>query len=946
MKRNSFLSRAISAVTAVALMLISVSVTPFTILVNAADSEGCSITSTSIYIDLDGDSVCETDIDSLGGSSVTNGSLVHVGITFSINNDRFFTGSQVSAGATIPTTYTLDVLSYGITLDVTTDGTLIPSGSSTSVGTWSISNGVLTVVYNEDYLTAHSNISGFINIYGHIDVDTEASDYSGTAKVGVAEKVVNDVVVVSSGADSNIYTEKNVNSVTVDNNGDILIQYTIKASAYNGKVTNVVLKDTWGSDLEFVSGSVTSSQSIAFTQSGNTVTSDSFTLASNETVEYTYTLKLSKGNAAKYLGASYSVFESIKENINNTLSATFINNKNDDVTAEEKSALALNSSVGAPTIDKSGAFNAAGDTIDWTVRIDGNCSDLGDWKLSDTLGDGLGAISNIQYTIYRADGTEYSSGNASSLDDITLTLSSDTISDGKYGYIVVTYSTTASSTSTGVTAPVYTNTATITSTANGGSVSDNASVTGTQSAFDVVKKEAGDQDKTEGTVSWTTTVTVPTGLNVTEFLITDEADNGHEIIMDSINITYNGSDGYNVHRGYWSNPVDFYLLPAEDAGDYSDYFNVKVDNLDLVNNLISEATIVITYKTKYDGLVKDLNNKATVSVKESSGSTATDEVTATKAIDIPETIDILEKWGTPRTGINVKNYILWEIPLDISTIKSSLSAHGITSSYSDVTLTLTDTIPSGLQYIADSLIVCGRWDNYDSATGLCSAGTSVNGNTLTITISGTELDNLFNQAQKADTVKISFLTGPTDDEYSSYLSGTNSYTNTIKGSISYPSGSISILSVESNSVTPNCDNILTKSMDSYVSGNDYVGFTIEANKAGMNLLENGSLTMEDTLGAGMKFDSSRSNLTVQTYQSGSYADYSNYTLSVVSNSDGTTTITIGNLPDETPIKVTYNAIFTVASETNFTAENEVKLIGVNSTNGSDSVSKSLTPVYS
>lgn len=510
-----------------------------------------------------------------------------------------------------------------------------------------------------------------------------------------------------------------------------------------------------------------------------------------------------------------------------------------------------------PSVSKAGVLSEDKSKITWTVTV--NLNDYKDEFMSSDKTIELKDILDSNITDKTAFAAIFGESGVK-------TLSSADFTDGKYTVTYVTavpdsYKNSAVSKTLGNKAEI--------TYEDDNTKSAETSVTIPGSIGEFVTKSCSLEDN--GDIKWTVAIDIPNVNNISSIEISDYMDVNKPFITSGTEFYV--IDGNNVRH------------PLSDVGSrgwYSDQqFFINITNTSFINNNKND-TIQLVYTTPTNDVTK-VTNTATVNIKFSDNTSASDKDSAIYAL--PGT---KEAFYLDRIGVNGKESLKGAMAWHISVTKSGSYAAG------DV-ITVTDTLPAGLEYVSGSLAINPANPYWFDPNNTYKNCVSVDGNmTITITVSAALAEALNKSDSKA--IDIAYITQMTNDEYLDWLIGgiERGYTN--NATISFNNESAIPINPATQYLTPDSTDIVNK----FVSGtqkptlddpNYYATYTVKINEEALRLNEGNTFSAEDSLGTRLEYANEYS-ITPSDGVSFIYENSSNK-------------ISISDLQDETAYTITY-----------------------------------------
>ncbi len=364
---------------------------------SSAASDGLTISDISIVVD-------GKPLEN--GQTVNNGSEVNINFEWSIANDAINPASKFS----------VDLRAEGMELQNYPEADLLDEGRRT-VGKYSITDGVLTITLDDDYLD-ESELNGFAHTSGYIDMDESQSEAGTGETVSFGDKsyIVN---IDFNKPASYLSVDKNAIGSAVRNGNTLTQEFSVTLGAHNGQVSGLKATDIPGELLSDPYGIVWNGATYNSIDELNAALAN-VTLSAGESTSFTYKADVSldayaQGNSGKYY---------------NGISVNYKDSESGDRTSTDHSSAILS----RPEVSKSGSLDEANRQITWTVTLK-----LGDYSLDDVINlkDQLGDY--LQY----ADGTQagQTSVTAATIDDFCAQLGATYTYDINSKTVKITYVT-------------------------------------------------------------------------------------------------------------------------------------------------------------------------------------------------------------------------------------------------------------------------------------------------------------------------------------------------------------------------------------------------------------------------------------------------------------------------------------------------------------------------
>ena len=767
-------------------------------------------------------------------------------------NYAFAENNKPVAGGVTKATYTLPA-----ELNVSNgSGSIEAKGYAGEAGTYTISNGVITFVYNTDFLSKHPTaIKGGFSFEGSVD------EKSTTNK----EKV--DILFPGEGEGEKITIKfedgKVSGSKSYQFNEDGTITFTVDLNVTGKDVTNVVLSDILGDNLEFANP-------------------PEFKLDKNDILNSKIT---GEGNKREVVLGDLPV-----GNHKVTYKVNVVNKNNTSPTRNtakckwnggETPYISKEVSFVQKNLSKQGSADKSKNDIIWTViYVPGQYTAAAGKQCTDTIGEGQIYSGNCD-VYYDPNGNQWYVSNDNIIDSIPLDAKKNsfeytfpdkcTALGGAYKLV---YHTTPKDKLSELVSPKdYTNEVRV----DGEDLTseEKVSVAPDQAPSLNSSKTGEILNEDERIVKWTVTATPPDGKNVTDLNIKDELLENEKAKGKYIN------DSLVIKKG--ENDV---LRPGT---DYTVTTTTGQEDSLLITFLqkdISEK-ITVSYNVEYsaskDDRVSSVKNKATITYTIDGKPGSKEECGSVK---FPEKTFSITKDGTI-TG----NIIDWTI------VVNNTYEH-LWANLPKSAGTIVDTLPAGMEYVGDSvqctIIPQYRYDlishpqvkvTYDSAKRtLTFAVDEINGKIQAIIKYKTKLNG----------------TLPSESDPGVEISDNKiSYTNRVKVGDNEATKTIEITQKE-----------LTKTGKQSEKSKNVVEYTLGVNYMGDDLAEGSdTVQLEDVLDQDLIIDPG--TLSVKDMNTGEDVSYQ---VSYNTTGVGRTKVTL-TLPDQRALLVVYSAQLSSAGKT-------------------------------
>lgn len=786
---------------------------------------------------------------------------------------KFAENNKPTANGTKQATYTLPT--GLIPTPPTGDNKIYCEGYTTGpAGEFTISDGKIIFTYYEDFLKAHpSNIEG--NFSFKSKISTTETENKEKITINFPGKS-NTIPVVITLEEGKISGEK-----TYTLNDDGTIDFKIKLTVTDKNVTDVNLKDTQGSNLDFadnpnftIDGTPIDNSKI--TQSGNEVSLNLGDLTIG-VHEITYKAKLKDVHAEN------------NDNNKNTVNWTWnAGSGNTDTTVDANNLKPVLRKVGSVEKDGNGNY-----IITWNVYY--KPTQFGT-VAGKTFKDTLGAEQEYRgnYTVYYdATGSQWyvseneiASGQIGNGKSFSYTFP-ETENKTSGAYKIVYQTKVTSDLSNFVGKKEFKNKIECGGSEAEGSVEINTSKP-TESLPEIVKKE-GQTENDQKTVKWTITV------------------NSEKKKVENLTIV----DTLQEREGKYKSDLQVKEggIGLNKGSDYTvayDKINEKATMTITFSKEIKDEVKII-YSTEYDTTnfyennnSKDVHNNVS-STYTVDGKNRTEPEIDNNSAKFVKTDVVMDKQGSLSGGVAT-----WKITVN--------NKEGWQRVYlPDSAATITDILPAGMEYV-DSSVECSLHKmQYEGKLELYTqVSASYDAQSRELTINVPDLKG-YAYAEITYQTKITSIpkdTGNGVEVTNDYISFTNS---------------AKIGDVEKSATVKTSSKELHKTGKQLASPKNTVGYNIGVNYYGIDLLPGSdTLRLEDTLDTNLVLDPSSVKV-IDMYTNEAVPFTANYG----TNESGNNTMQL-IIPDERALKITYRASFVSAGKEDgktYYVSNEVKLSG-------------------
>lgn len=766
----------------------------------------------------------------------------------------FADNNKPVAGGVTKATYTLPA-----ELNVSNgSGSIEAKGYAGEAGTYTISNGVITFVYNTDFLSKHPTA-----IEGGFSFEGSVNEKSTTNK----EKV--DILFPGEGEGEKITIKfedgKVSGSKSYQFNEDGTITFTVDLNVTGKDVTNVVLSDILGDNLDFANPP-------EFKLDKNDILDSKITGEGNKREVVLGDLPVGNHKVTYKVNV---VDKNNTKSTKNTAKCTWKGGESPDISTEV--------SFVQKNLSKQGFADKSKNEITWTViYVPGQYTAAAGKKCTDTIGEGQ-KYSGKCDVYYDPNGTQWyvSASDSNRIDSIPLDADKNSF---EYtfpdkctalggAYKLVYHTETTDNLSELVSPKDYTNEVHV----DGKDLTSEwkVSVAPDQAPSLNSSKTGEILNEDERIVKWTVTATPPDGKNMTALTIKDELLENEKAKGEYIN------DSLVIKKGENNK-----LIPGTDYTVTTPTGQEGELLITFLRNDISEK-ITVSYNVKYsaskDDQASSVTNKATITYTIDGKPGSKEEYGSVK---FPEKTFSITKDGTI-TG----NIIDW-------TIVVNNTDEYLWADLSKSAGTIVDTLPAGMEYVGDSaqctIIPQYRHDSifypqvkvtYDSAKRtLTFAVDEINGKIQAIIKYRTKLNG----------------TLPSESDPGVEISDNKiSYTNRVKVGDNEATKTIEITQKE-----------LTKTGKQSEKSKNVVEYTLGVNYMGDDLVEGSdTVQLEDVLDQDLIIDPG--TLSVKDMNTGEDVSYQ---VSYNTTGDGRTKVTL-TLPDQRALLVVYSAQLSSAGKT-------------------------------
>ena len=250
---------------------------------------------------------------------------------------------------------------------------------------YEIKNNTIYLHLTSQYLQANSNIEGTLNIEGQVSIDDSKTDDNKEVSIKLGDKGYT-VIYDKYPNESSLSVSKFSNNNVVLENGKFYQSYTVTLDARNGDVSIESLNDIYTNSVQEISGGFDVTYNYNNTVHVNSLdeiasSSNPYVLKNGQNLKITYRTQVLKDVGDMML-------DSFESDSKNGFTAQYKTNKDTDHTTPEVNA---HVNVTKPSVTKNGVYSDG--KITWTVTINvGSYKDLTNKKLSDLIN---GAITDV-----------------------------------------------------------------------------------------------------------------------------------------------------------------------------------------------------------------------------------------------------------------------------------------------------------------------------------------------------------------------------------------------------------------------------------------------------------------------------------------------------------------------------------------------------------------------
>jgi pilin isopeptide linkage protein len=796
----------------------------------------------------------------------------------------------------------------GISVDTVATSTLYDENHAVA-GTYEIKDGVAHITYDKTWISDHA---GSVKTFFSFDfkVEDDAVDESGSTTItfpGTGD------TTIKTYKDGNVTGEK---GYVLNSDGSVDFTVTFVADQ---DVTNFSFVDTMGKNLSFVDGSFKlDGETIAVTVDGQTVTSDVLPTLAAGSHTLTYQAVLSQAGKDRIESGKKLSGKNDTDDSTNTIGWKWGHDGTgtDNTVVESTNVL----------IDKSDGWLNADGTIHWHVRLNQGSpkADLGDYLFTDTLTAGEQSYvgTYVVKAIERDTDGKVVSETPVTTGDIDPAKGSFTYAfphDAGSKEYTIEYSTKMANPSLTQT---YKNTAAVNKEGVGGAkdtgqYANSVGVDGDYIEKAIVKNDAS----TTGLVSWRSTIH-GAAIGTSDFTFWDDTDQWADNIWFAEDENGNtlapvvsyGGEGKVLEEG-----VDYTLEFHKDkaglhtTSDLHNWrFSLKFHDTEAVRQAMT-GDIFVSYDTMCDGSADTYNNYSYYYI-----GTVKQHV-AKASYQLEGTPTVTKSGSTPVWDADLGAYVTtWTIVAN----KSALDGNRGNADLQGTPITVTDSLPVGMHYIAGSASYVAQTakNKTSGAVKLDPVETTADtGDTLVFSAPSAEVLQAIQQADGSQRALVTITFKAAIDSSVLTVGGTTSFTNNATAGIGGYSPSTT------GTVTVEDDKVLDKTSQKN-DATALIDYTVKVNEHAYDLSDEETLTFTDDLDAGTKVV--RSTIKVMSGDTDITNDC------VVQVDDATNVMTL-ILPDSTSLVVTYGVRMTGDLGSTLDVSNSATLSGKGSWSSTD-----------
>ncbi len=637
---------------------------------------------------------------------------------FSLNNGQWVPGTEFTDGTLLRVSIEYSIpenivgpqnntiwyqLPEGIALETEESG-LVYDGS-TPVGTYVIgTDGKIVITYNDSFLD-NNHFNGAINFQGY-------------AALGENEEETK----IDFGTDGDTITirpQESQHDISMRKNGSYdkatnTLTYTLTVSTVNGSdPENTITVNDW---FQVSDTSVTYNQNsfkiVKNTSDGpQEINSYNLTIDTQNNQPHFSITEL----PALYAGESYVItYTATPGETTSTTGVSNVRNSAEASGGDDKNSSYIDISVSRQMISKSGYYDSATGKIKWTIVLNQEKNDIGNYQLSDKMtinGQEIQFPEGITFTVTAEDGSTYTYNSLAEIQ----------FEPGDTKTYTITYETDPpSSTNPGESWSVNNE---VEFKDEDDNYNTSTTVTGTTRDYGIWKGSNGTQapvDGEGGTYRWTTVINVPEsdGLDLKNILYTDtlhdavrddgtSIENSHYVTAQLLNNLTVTVDNTPLERGTDYNILDENGNEITDFSSTTHMIGFKVEFLESAITAIAGKDVQISYETyvRYEGFEAGEN----YTIK-NTGAIPSRSIDAQTTYNRPKK---LEKSALTSNDGNV--YANQDIEIDYDQFDGRIKYRILIQTDTNTTgdITVTDYLPSGATLVNESVDMKFYYGTYE-----------------------------------------------------------------------------------------------------------------------------------------------------------------------------------------------------------------------------------------
>ena len=795
------------------------------------------------------------------GQTVKNGDRVNVRFNWKISNDD---KAQKE--------YTIDLSTLilaGISLDNAVSEQDLLNENGQKVGTYKVQGGrIILDITDSEYLKEDGK-NGYVMIGGIVNITDSSVEAGDKTKISISWGSIKkeyEVIYDDANSSSGLELSKSLSGEKRrGEDGSWYQTFKVRMNAYGGDVKNIRISDEMVEYLSFHSGIKVTASTVSAVYTGTEYATiadaasalNGVTMHAGESIEYTYEVKLDPG-----------IYKSDRNSAGNHFQADYTDNKKKE---QSKDAWAF-VEVKKPELAKTGKMSADKKSIDWTITV----------KLNDYDDPSEADLKRLVSSVIDTPRAGLVGANIG----IDITGNFVRQSDGSF---VATYTTAIQNSyleSTG-NYTFYNNVKV--NTKDGGSFSQSGSVDKNGSGW--LEKEV-EGEAVDGVIPWKITFKdIPDGTKELAFSENTFYNNSaeHELLTIKVgdDLVYD-SNGDEDTNNDW--------IDASAQKYFKKYSNWWVPYIEFKDSFIEQyygKDLVIHVTSKFEGAPTKavFNNQAEISYEQKGmddGEKMFQDADASYSF-----LSNMEKEGKSVTGKNAIDYKVEAVLKDVDFEAGEV-------------LTVTDTIPEGMEYVPGTASVKrGNW--YYAQSEVSGAGTGepeVKDGQLKWSITLSEADRQSIGKNKEEGIVFTYELKVTD-EAAFVAKGSETFANMVSGKV----GSLD-LGKATDSTELTAQPVVKKTHEVSLP---FVNYTVMVNEEELDLLPGtGTLTATDTMGSAIlyKFDTMK----VEQWNGSAYTELAKGTAYQYTFDAATNKLIITGLPDDKKLRITYTGRINLAGD--------------------------------